>query len=212
MGASAALWSLRPQANRCGGACGRTEQRDAAPEIALRRSLHALGLRYRVETWRPSEDCVRRADVCHLARRRWRSLWMAAFGMAARYTGRGRGRTPAGGEKRSRAIAPGTTAPNAKLAAEGWTVVRVWEHEDAAEATGRIVALLRGNESAQKHAGCLSPRDLRVRGRGSTAQASFGAGPEGGLPEAPRRVCRVRLTRNVGPREAVGAPRGRCCS
>jgi DNA mismatch endonuclease (patch repair protein) len=122
--------------------------RDTAPEVALRRILHARGLRYRTNA-----AVVRgvrcRADVL-FARNRvavfvdgcfWHrcpihssdpkanaSYWQAKFD---RNVSRDR-------------------ANDAALAEAGWTVVRVWEHEDPSEAADRIEIAVR--ESARPRA------------------------------------------------------------
>jgi DNA mismatch endonuclease (patch repair protein) len=119
----------------------RTRQRDTAPEVRLRALLFALGLRYRVDT-RPLPGLRRKADV--LFRRARVAVYIdgcfwhgcplhatwpkqnAAFWLDKIETNRRR-----------------DADTDRRLAEAGWLVIRVWEHEDPAEAAGRIAAAVR---------------------------------------------------------------------
>lgn len=119
-------------------------RRDTAPELALRRELHRRGRRYRVD--RPPLPGVRRradlvfplakvavfVDGCfwhrcpvHATAPKNNAQWWAAKldGNVAR-----------------------DRDTDARLAAAGWTVVRVWEHEDAAAAADAVEAALRPDQ------------------------------------------------------------------
>lgn len=103
--------------------------RDTKPELAVRRLLHAGGLRYRVN-YRPLKDLRRTADIVFTRQRvavfidgcYWHScpehgnrpLVNAAYW------------TPKLQRNRER-----DEDTNARLRAEGWTVLRFWEHDDA---------------------------------------------------------------------------------
>jgi DNA mismatch endonuclease (patch repair protein) len=86
---------------------------DTGPELALRRALHAFGLRYRVHT-APVPGLRRKADLV------FRSARVAVFVDGCFWHGW-----------------PGKIARNRQrdedtdraLGAAGWLVVRVWEHE-----------------------------------------------------------------------------------
>ena len=115
--------------------------RDTRPELALRRILHARGLRYRndeapVRRFRMRADIVFRrhrvavfVDGCfwhscpdhRTLPKAHREYWLAKL---ERTVSRDR-------------------EQNAALAVAGWHVVRVWEHENAHEAADRVVAALR---------------------------------------------------------------------
>jgi DNA mismatch endonuclease (patch repair protein) len=117
-------------------------RRDTKPELAVRRLVHAAGLRYRVD-YAPLVDNRRlRADLVftrakvavfvdgcfwhgcpqhHTAARRNAAFW------AAKVTG-----------NRAR-----DELVNTVLAEAGWTVLRVWEHEDPAAAATMIVGSVR---------------------------------------------------------------------
>lgn len=103
-------------------------RRDTKPEVAVRRLLHARGLRYRVDV--PLEfDRRRRADIVFPAAR------LAVFidgcfwhGCQEHYT------VPAThpefwAEKRTKNMARDRETTE-RLALSGWTVKRYWEHED----------------------------------------------------------------------------------
>jgi DNA mismatch endonuclease (patch repair protein) len=119
----------------------RTGQRDTKPEFELRRILHSRGLRYRVD--RPVLPEVRRRADLVFARTRvvvfvdgcfWHgcpehATWPkrnAEFWREKIETNRLRDRDT-----------------DKRLAAAGWRVERVWEHEDIAVAADRIEQLVR---------------------------------------------------------------------
>lgn len=115
----------------------RQRARDTAPELALRRLLHARGLRYRVD-FAPLPGLRRRADVVftrariavfvdgcfwhrcpqHATEPKSNALWWQ--GKLERNVQRDRD-------------------TDAVLAAAGWLVLRMWEHEDAASAADRVL-------------------------------------------------------------------------
>ncbi|GLW92914.1 very short patch repair endonuclease [Actinokineospora globicatena] len=116
----------------------RQRARDTGIEIALRKALHARGLRYRVHL-RPVRTVRREADVVFPRARVavfvdgcfWHgcpehATWPkrnAAFWRDKIETNRRRDRDT-----------------DARLADEGWLAVRVWEHEDPAAAADRVRA------------------------------------------------------------------------
>jgi len=113
-------------------------KRDTAPELALRRAVHALGLRFRVAArplrgrpWTADLVFTRRRlavflDGCywhgcpdHCARPRTNSAyWIAKID-----------------RNRDRDL-----RVDAELRAAGWTPLRIWEHEEVAEAAERVRA------------------------------------------------------------------------
>lgn len=114
--------------------------RDTKPEIAVRRLLHRAGYRYRVDM-RPVRGFARRADIVFTRQR------LAVFIDGCFWHGCPAHYRPAkvnaerwqekieGNRRRDRE----TTK---RLTQEGWTVLRLWEHEPPVEAFARIVALL----------------------------------------------------------------------
>ncbi|MYS81396.1 very short patch repair endonuclease [Embleya scabrispora] len=118
--------------------------RDTGPELALRSLIHARGLRYRVDV-RPLAGIRRRADVVFPKER------IAVFVDGCFWHGCPEHCRPA----RTNAEAWATkieanrardTDTNELLRTAGWTVIRVWEHEDlplAADMIERTVQAVR---------------------------------------------------------------------
>lgn len=110
--------------------------RDTRPERALRSALHARGLRYRVNA-RPLPEVRRTVDVVFPGQR------IAVFLDGCFWHGCPVHHRPASknSEFWSSKI-EGTKARDSdtdrRLAQQGWTVIRVWEHEDPNEAAERI--------------------------------------------------------------------------
>lgn len=118
--------------------------RDTAPELAVRRLLHAAGLRYRVDRT-PLPGLRRRADVV------FGPTKVAVYVDGCFWHGCPQhGTRPAANRDWWQAKLAGNRArdadTDARLAAAGWAVLRVWEHEDpreAAEEIRRLVAARR---------------------------------------------------------------------
>jgi len=114
--------------------------KDTAPELALRQELHRRGLRYRKHV-APLSGLRCRADVVFRAAR------IAVFVDGCFWH-----RCPEHGElpKANRAWWKAKLtrtwerdrANDRQLAEAGWTVVRVWEHDDPSDAADRIQWLL----------------------------------------------------------------------
>ena len=110
--------------------------RDTKPELALRRAVHARGLRYYVNR-RPVKAVRRTADLV------FPRLRLAVFLDGCFWHGCPQHHTVA---KTNAAFWAEKLATNRRrdagtnelLADAGWTVVRVWEHEATDEAAARI--------------------------------------------------------------------------
>jgi DNA mismatch endonuclease (patch repair protein) len=116
-----------------------------APELQLRKELHRRGLRFRVATralpqlrsladivFRPTKVAVY-VDGCF-----WHSCPIHATSPASNAAW--------WREKLDRNVAR-DRATDAALTGAGWTVVRVWEHEDPVEVAERIEALVRARRA-----------------------------------------------------------------
>lgn len=110
--------------------------RDTKPELALRREVHRQGLRYYVSR-RPIKEVRRTADLV------FPRVQVAVFMDGCFWHGCPEHHTSA---KTNAAFWANKVQGNRARDAEtdrllregGWTVVRVWEHEDPAEAARRV--------------------------------------------------------------------------
>jgi len=115
-------------------------RRDTAPELALRRELHRRGRRFFVDR-APVPGQRRRADLV------FPRLRVAVFVDGCFWHGcPTHGRVPrSNGHWWADKLARNTARDrdtDSQLAALGWTVVRVWEHEDGTEAADRVESQL----------------------------------------------------------------------
>ncbi|WP_256338947.1 very short patch repair endonuclease [Streptomyces sp. 2224.1] len=115
--------------------------RDTKPELALRRAIHALGLRYRVST-RPLPSLRRTADIVFTRAK------VAVFLDGCFWHGCPVHHTLASAnsaywQEKDRRNRERDQDTNAQLAAAGWTVLRFWEHEDVAAAALRVAEVVR---------------------------------------------------------------------
>ena len=129
--ASSAETRASMQGNRC---------RDTAPELALRRAVHRLGLRYRVAT-RPLSDYRRTADLVFSKAR------VAVFLDGCYWHGCDEHFKPPrtnvdfwvrkieGNRLRDRQT-------DAILKQQGWAVLRFWEHDDPVDAADQIAVVV----------------------------------------------------------------------
>lgn len=115
--------------------------RDTKPELAVRRLLHAFGLRYRVNA-RPEKDLRRTADLL------FRPSRVAVFidgcywhGCPEHYTApKANGGFWADKVERNRERDSETTSV---LVERGWEVLRFWEHEDPADVAANVIEVVR---------------------------------------------------------------------
>lgn len=144
-------------------------RRDTEPELALRRALHALGLRYNVHR-RPLPELRREADIV-FPRARVAvfvdgCFWHGCPQHAKRQHNVNDWYWP---EKiaRNRARDADTTR---RLNAADWQVVRLWEHESSQQAADRIFLILQA---------------IKSRGRDLPSRVSHSPGDT----SAPRTCC-----------------------
>ena len=121
-------------------------RRDTAPELAVRRLLHARGLRYRVDFPLPLEGVRRRADIA------FPRLRLAVFVDGCWWHGctEHKGQAKSHGawwhEKIGGNIARDRDTDR-RLDAAGWATIRAWEHEEpvlVADRVARVVERLAG--------------------------------------------------------------------
>ncbi|AVM65836.1 very short patch repair endonuclease [Dietzia sp. oral taxon 368] len=106
----------------------RQKRRDTGCEMAVRRLLHAAGIRYRVD-FRPLPDQRFRVDIG------WRNRKLAVFIDGCFWHGcPDHGTLPKNNREwwsdKLRANAQRDRRTDELLRARGWTVLRYWEHED----------------------------------------------------------------------------------
>src|SRR4051812_31427162 len=117
-----------PQSAELSARMARVRRRDTAPELALRRELHGLGLRFRVDV-APVPDIRSRADVV------FRPSRVAVYVNGCFWHAcKEHGTLPTNNREWWRAKLAATVErdrrTDAVLRSAGWLVVRVWEHED----------------------------------------------------------------------------------
>lgn len=116
-------------------------RRDTKPELALRRAVHGLGLRYRVDA-KPLTQLRRRADMV-FSRAKVAVFLDGCFwhGCPEHHTvAKANAQFWADKVSGNRARDRDT---DARLAEAGWACVRVWEHEDPHAAAARVAEVVR---------------------------------------------------------------------
>jgi len=120
----------------------RQRRAGTGPELAVRRELHRRGLRYRVDAALPLTGVRRRADIVFPTDRiavfvdgcYWHACPIhATWPAASSEWWRGK---LLDNVRRDRDT-------DARLADHGWTVIRIWEHEDPVGAADRIEGAVR---------------------------------------------------------------------
>lgn len=118
------------------------KRRDTNPELALRRAVHARGLRYRVDA-RPLTSVRRTADLLFTRAR------VAVFLDGCFWHGCPEHHTVAKTNaqfwaEKVRRNRERDAETDRLLAEAGWVVVRIWEHEDPAKAALRVEETVKG--------------------------------------------------------------------
>lgn len=113
-----------------------TGRRDTAPELAIRRELHRRGLRYRVEV-KLAELPRRRMDIV-FTRARLVVLVDGCFWHGCPEHGTSAKANAGYWTAKIAANQARDQDTDERLAAAGWTVLRLWEHEKPAAAADRV--------------------------------------------------------------------------
>lgn len=119
--------------------------RDTGPEFALRRAVHALGLRYRVAA-QPLSEVRRTADLV-FSRARVAVFMDGCFwhGCPLHYTA-----PVANASFWAEKVARNQTRDrevDALLESAGWQVLRFWEHESPDLAAGKVFEVVKGRSA-----------------------------------------------------------------
>ena len=116
-------------------------RRDTAPEVALRRELHRRGARFFVDR-APLRGLRRRADLVFPRKRVAVYVDGCFWHSCPQHATSPKNNAQWWADKLAANVVRDRDT-NARLAAAGWRVVRIWEHEDPAEAADRVQAALR---------------------------------------------------------------------
>ncbi|MFI7708773.1 very short patch repair endonuclease [Nonomuraea sp. NPDC049480] len=129
------------------------KSRDTKPELALRRAVHALGLRYRVGT-RPLPGVRRTADLVFPRIKLAVFLDGCFWHGCSEHHSLAKTNSTYWSEKfhKNRERDADT---DRRLREAGWSVIRVWEHEKPDEAAERVAVVVRALRSAP----CRQERD-----------------------------------------------------
>lgn len=117
-----------------------TPTRDTPAELAIRRLLHSMGLRYRVDV-RADPALRRRADVV-FSRAKVAVFVDGCFWHACPDHGTSPKSNAAWWEEKLRTNVARDRDTDQRLRSAGWAVVRVWEHEDPASAAAAIAEVV----------------------------------------------------------------------
>ncbi|MGW4426277.1 very short patch repair endonuclease [Streptosporangium sp. NPDC004631] len=122
--------------------------RDTKPEIALRRAVHALGLRYRV-SYRPLKAVRRTADLV------FTKVKIAVFMDGCFWHGCPQHHTVAVTNasfwaEKVRRTQERDAETDRLLKEEGWLVIRVWEHQDPVQAAALVADAVVTRRSSQR--------------------------------------------------------------
>ncbi|MBJ7336681.1 very short patch repair endonuclease [Mycolicibacterium sp.] len=131
-------WASSPEAR---ARMQSNKSRDTKPELALRSAVHARGLRYRVST-RPLPAVRRTADLVFSRAK------VAVFLDGCFWHGCPEHHTVASANgkfwaDKVQANRERDRDTDGRLAEAGWASVRIWEHEDPAEAAQRVEDVVR---------------------------------------------------------------------
>lgn len=116
-------------------------RRDTRPELAVRRLLHAAGLRYRVDF--PPLGGRRRADIVFTSQRIAVFIDGCFWHGCPEHATYPKRNADYWGPKLARNIARDREV-DASLSSAGWIVARHWEHEPASAVAASVIALVRG--------------------------------------------------------------------
>lgn len=128
------------------GRMARQRTRDTNPEIALRRILHARGLRYRLN--RPLPGLPRRRADLTFASQRVVVFVDGCFWHGCPEHGTWPKRNDVWWAAKLRRNIERDRETDAYLQAAGWGVLRIWEHDAPEGAADRVEALVRSRSGA----------------------------------------------------------------
>ena len=125
----------------------RQRRSGTGPELAIRKRLHELGFRYRVNVTPAGGPPRRRADIV-FTRQRVAVFVDGCFWHSCPIHGTLPANNSEWWRAKLEANAKRDRDTNTQLEASGWAVVRVWEHERPEDAVRRVVDALCVGSSA----------------------------------------------------------------
>jgi DNA mismatch endonuclease (patch repair protein) len=115
---------------------------DTRPEVVLRSELHRRGLRFRKDVGLRPAERLRRVDIVFPVVKLAVFVDGCFWHRCPEHGNRPKANTDYWSPKLSRNVARDALV-NSELTSAGWSVIRVWEHEDAAAAGERIARAYR---------------------------------------------------------------------
>ncbi|WP_122939052.1 very short patch repair endonuclease [Brachybacterium sp. EE-P12] len=117
-------------------------RKDTSPELAVRRRIHAAGLRYRVDFPADAADRRRRADIVFTRVKVVVFIDGCFWHGCPQHFIAPKSNADYWGPKIARNIERDRTS-TARLSDAGWRVLRFWEHEDPEDVATRIIDAVR---------------------------------------------------------------------
>lgn len=117
-------------------------RRDTGPEMALRRALHARGHRYRVDATLPVHGLTRRRADLLFTRAKVAVFVDGCFWHACPQHATQPANNAGWWAEKLRKNVARDQETDVTLQANGWTVVRIWEHESTDTAVHLVEAVL----------------------------------------------------------------------
>lgn len=133
-------WASTPASRRVMQA---NRSRDTSPELAVRRRLHADGLRFRVAV-RPEPSLRRTADIVFTKQRVAVFIDGCYWHACPEHRTIARSNASYWADKLARNVARDADTTK-KLQASGWSVLRYWEHEDPDTVAASVAAVVRSS-------------------------------------------------------------------
>lgn len=118
----------------------RQRQRDTKPEVAIRSALHRAGFRYRVN-YQPLPGLRRRADIA-FPRKRVAVFVDGCFWHGCPDHATWPKENASWWREKIEANVRRDRDTDARLSSAGWTVIRIWEHEDTDEAKDHVASAM----------------------------------------------------------------------
>jgi DNA mismatch endonuclease (patch repair protein) len=180
-------------------------RKDTKPEVALRRALHAQGYRYRKDYRLEVAGTRVRPDIAFTARRVAVFVDGCFWHCCPEHGSQPANNTWYWEPKLARNVERDRAA-DAALAAGGWSVVRIWEHESLEAAVGAVVTMLAANGLPRTGRAGPGPAGTVSAGTVSAGTASAGTASTGtGRALGRSRASAAAAAESSGERNAVPA-------